>query len=146
MIRRFGERVVAGQNYRKRPGAYALLWNGEALLATIQHGDAPDLQLPGGGIDPGEHPLPALHREVREETGWAIAEPRRLGAFRRFVFMPEYGYWAEKLCHIYMARPLLRRGPPTEAGHEAVWLSPTVAATQLGNAGDRHFVRTVFKL
>lgn len=146
MIRRFGECVVAGQTYRRRPGAYALLWDGSALLATVQDGSPPDLQLPGGGIDPGEHPIPALHREVLEETGWAIASPRKLGAFRRFVFMPEYGYWAEKLCHIYLARPVLRRGPPTEAGHTAVWLSPQKAAQQLGNAGDRHFVRDVFDL
>lgn len=144
MIRRFGERVMTEQCYRRRPGAYALLWDGEALLTTIQDGNPPDLQLPGGGIDPGEHLIPALHREVMEETGWAIASPRRLGAFRRFVFMPEYDYWAEKLCHIYIARPVLKRGPPTEAGHEAVWMPPHVAAKQLGNAGDRHFVRQMF--
>lgn len=146
MIRRFGERVVSGQSYRRRPGAYALIWDGRSILATLQSGDTPDLQLPGGGIDPGEHPLPALHREVLEETGWSIAAPRRVGAFRRFVYMPDYGFWAEKLCHIYTARPLLRRGDPTEEGHEAVWLSPEQAASQLGNAGDRHFVRTAFGL
>jgi len=144
MMRRFGERVVRDQHYRQRPGAYAILWDGTAMLATIQHGDASDLQLPGGGIDPGEHPIPALHREVLEETGYAIAAPRKLGAFRRFVFMPEYGFWAEKLCHVYIARPVLRRGPPTEAQHEAVWLSPQSAARELGNAGDRHFVSHVF--
>lgn len=146
MIRRFGEAYVAGKPYRMRPGAYAILWNGEDVLTTVQDGDEPEVQLPGGGIDPGEHPLPALHREVFEETGWAIAAPRKLGVFRRFVFMPEYSYWAEKLCHIYIARPVLQRGPPSEPAHTALWMSPEAAVTMLGNPGDRHFLRRLFRL
>jgi 8-oxo-dGTP diphosphatase len=104
----------------------------------------PDIQLPGGGIDPGEAPIPALHREVFEETGWSIGRPRRLGAFRRFVFMPEYDLWAEKLCHIYMARPLRRLAPPTAAGHEALWMTTQEAVHHLGNPGDRHFAAQLF--
>ncbi|RLJ41369.1 8-oxo-dGTP diphosphatase [Litoreibacter meonggei] len=146
MIRRFGETFQHGKPYRRRPGAYAILWNGEDLLTTIQDGDAPEVQLPGGGIDPGEHPIPALHREVMEETGWTMANPRKLGAFRRFVYMPEYGYWAEKLCSVYIARPVLQRGPPIEPDHSAVWMSPADAAKLLGNEGDRHFVRELFRL
>jgi len=90
MIRRYGEAVQPGQAYKRRPGAYAILWDGDAMLATFQAEPTPELQLPGGGIDPGEHPAHALHREVLEETGWAISSPRRLGAFRRFAYMPEY--------------------------------------------------------
>ena len=146
MIRRFGETFQHGKPYRRRPGAYAILWNGVDLLTTVQDGDVPEVQLPGGGIDPGEHPIPALHREVMEETGWTMAEPRKLGAFRRFVYMPEYAYWAEKLCSIYIARPVLQRGPPIESEHSAVWMSPADAAKLLGNEGDRHFVKTLFGL
>ncbi|TDT73715.1 8-oxo-dGTP diphosphatase [Litoreibacter halocynthiae] len=146
MIRRFGEPFQSGKPYRLRPGAYAILWNGEELLTTMQDGDDPEIQLPGGGIDPGEHPIPALHREVMEETGWAMASPRKLGAFRRFVYMPEYGYWAEKLCSVYIARPVLQRSPPIEPDHSAVWMSPADAARLLGNEGDRHFVRQLFAL
>ncbi len=79
---------------------------GRRFLLTAQTAGVIDVQLPGGGIDPGESPLQALYREVREETGWSIAQPRRLGAFRRFVFMPEYDLWAEKLCHVYVAHPV----------------------------------------
>lgn len=122
-----------------RPGAYALLPRNGKLLITCQFAPQPDLQLPGGGIDPGESPIPALHREVYEETGWKIAKPRKMGVFRRFAFMPEYGLWAEKICHIYIARPLRRIGPPAEDGHEALWIDPQEAAMRLGNAGDRHF-------
>lgn len=137
MIRRYGEPVRSGQRYRLRPGVYAVLRLGDAILATHQAEPVPELQLPGGGIDPGEHPVAALHREVYEETGWTIAVTRRLGAFRRFTYMPDYDLWAEKLCTVYLARPVLRRGPPTEPGHLAVWLPLADAPGMLGNAGDR---------
>jgi 8-oxo-dGTP diphosphatase len=139
MIRRFGTRPQPGRGYRLRRGVYALLPLGGRLLLTVQSQPHPDLQLPGGGIDPGESPVSALHREVLEETGWRIAAPRRIGAFRRFTYMPEYDLWAEKLCLIYVARPVRRLGPPTEPFHEALWLDAAKAAQQLGNAGDRHF-------
>jgi 8-oxo-dGTP diphosphatase len=142
MIPRFGETPDPRQTYRQRPGAYALLPRDGKLLVTCQYDPHPDLQLPGGGIDPGESPVPALHREVYEETGWKIAAPRRFGIFRRFTFMPEYDLWAEKICHIYVARPVLRMGPPAESGHEALWMRPHEAVQSLGNAGDRHFAES----
>lgn len=143
MIRRYGDPVDPARRYTLRPGAYAVLWDRTDILATFQEEPLPELQLPGGGIDPGEHPVPALHREVLEETGWAISAPRHLGTYRRFSYMPEYELWAEKICHIYLARPVLRRGPPLEQGHTAVWLSPAAALKHLANEGDRDFLQRV---
>ncbi len=145
MIRRFGESLVRGQKYGLRHGVYAVLVRGRDVLLTHQAEPEPEFQLPGGGIDPGESPLRALHREVGEETGWTITDPRRIGAFRRFVYMPEYDKWAEKLCTIYLARPTRRIGPPTEPGHQAVWMPIEAAAPLLGNDGDRHFLGLVQK-
>ncbi|MCH2068550.1 NUDIX hydrolase [Shimia sp.] len=139
MIPRFGTPPRRDVTYKLRPGAYAVLLKGEQMLLTHQAEPVSEFQLPGGGIDPGESPVVALTREVFEETGYRIAKPRRLGAFRRFTFMPEYDLWAEKLCTIYMATPTLRIGPPSEPGHEAVWMGLAAATAQLGNAGDRHF-------
>ena len=139
-IRRYGEAVQAGQRYKLRPGAYAVLAREPEILVTFQEEPNPEFQLPGGGIDPGESPLTALHREVREETGWRIASPRKLGAFRRFTYMPEYDLWAEKICHIYLATPVLRLSPPTEPGHTALWMTPDLAADMLENEGDRVFL------
>lgn len=141
MIKRFGEVPRKDRHYRIRPGVYALLPRDGQLLLTCQYDPAPDFQLPGGGIDPNEAPIPALHREVMEETGWKISTPRRVGAFRRFVYMPEYDLWAEKICHIYLARPVLCLGAPTEDGHSALWMPAQAASRILGNAGDRHFCK-----
>jgi len=142
MIRRFGEAVQSDRRYRLRPGVYAVLAREGRLLVTHQQEPVPEYQLPGGGIDPEESPIAALHREVFEETGWRIAVARRLGAFRRFTFMPEYDLWAEKICTIYLARPVRPHGAPTEPGHTAYWMAPDEALRRLGNAGDRHFVAT----
>ena len=140
MIRRYGDTPVSGQRYKTRPGVYAILPLNGKLLLTYQGDPHYEIQLPGGGIDPGENPTQALHREVFEETGWRIGQPRKLGTFRRFVFMPEYDMWAEKLCHIYLARPIRPHGPPSEAGHIPLWLSPTDAIVELYNDGDADFV------
>lgn len=141
MIRRVGEPPQRKQTYRLRPGAYAILPLKGRFLMTAQTQPELDVQLPGGGIDPGESPLQALHREVVEEIGWCIAAPRRLGAFRRFVFMPEYDLWAEKLCHVYLARPVRQVAAPIEADHATLVLSGTEALRVLGNDGDRMFLR-----
>lgn len=145
MIPRYGEPPESGRAYRRRPGAYAVLWRAGRILVTFQEVPLPEFQLPGGGIEPGESPLRALHREVMEETGWHIGAPRRLGAFRRFTFMPDYDLWAEKLCTVYLAHPVRRVAAPSEPGHRAHWLSPSEAVDMLGNPGDAAFVRGVIR-
>lgn len=145
MIPRLGDPVKPDQTYRLRPGAYAVLWHRGRLLLTHQSEPEPELQLPGGGIDPGESILPALHREVIEETGWRISDARRVTAYRRFVYMPEYALWAEKLCHILVARPCLRLGEPTEKGHRAVWMEADRAVHALANPVDRHIVARLLR-
>lgn len=140
MIKRVGRPPKRNQTYRLRPGAYAILPLEERFLLTMQTEPIVDIQLPGGGIDPGESPLQALYREVREETGWVIAKPRRLGAFRRFVFMPEYDLWAEKLCHVYQARPVRQVFDIMEPMHKTVVLDHRTALDALGNDGDRMFL------
>lgn len=144
MIPRIGHAPDATRKYTARPGAYAILPLRGRVLLTVQVTDEIDVQLPGGGIDHGESPVQALHREVLEETGWRIAAPRRTGAFRRFVYMPEYDLWAEKICHIYVARPILKIAEPVEPDHETLFVTPDIAADILGNDGDRLFLNRYF--
>lgn len=135
MILRYGNPPLR-RRYTYRPGVYAILPKAGRILVTHQAAPIPEFQLPGGGIDAGEHPIPALHREVAEETGWVVSEPRKLGVYRRFTYMEEYDLWAEKLCHIYVAHPVYAKGPPTEPGHAAIWLDPDDALGLLGSQGD----------
>ncbi len=146
MIPRFGEPVQVKRQYMLRPGAYVILPLHGKVLLTVQIADTYDVQLPGGGIDQGESPRQALYREVLEETGWSIVSPIRLGAFRRFVFMPEYDLWAEKLCHVYVARPTRKIAETIEADHETLWLPPNDAIQVLSNDGDKSMLARYFAL
>ncbi|NBD31208.1 MAG: NUDIX domain-containing protein [Alphaproteobacteria bacterium] len=143
MIRRYGERDKAGMHYTRRPGAYAILFRGPDVLLTFQAGIHNEYQLPGGGIDPGESPIQALHREVYEETGWHIARPMRIGTYRRFAYMPEYDLWAEKIAMIYLAFPTRQVRSPTEPDHSAVWLPRHQAPNRLANDGDAAFLASL---
>ena len=145
MIKRFGTPPKAGIRYKIRPGAYVILLRNGRVLLTFPESPFSEFQIPGGGIDPGEHMIPALRREVMEETGWTIGAPVRLGSFRRFAYMKEYDFWAEKICHIYFARPALKFSDPTEEGHQCRWVSPAQAINLVANPGDRHFLKVALR-
>lgn len=138
-MRRIGEPWRRGKPYRNRIGAYGIIAGDDGQLLLVE--ERGELQLPGGGVDPGEGPIQALHREVIEETGWRIAALRRIGAFRRFVYMPDYGFWAEKVQLIFVARAVRPLGPPTEDWHVPLWMDPAAASRSLDIEGDRAMVR-----
>ncbi|MGB3406474.1 MAG: NUDIX hydrolase [Jannaschia sp.] len=141
MIPRLGQPPRPGTSYRLRPGAYVVLVrHGRFLLTEQDMGTHLEVQLPGGGIDPGEAPLPALHREVLEETGHRCRILRRIGAYRRFTYMAEYGIHAQKLCTIYAGQPGPRTGPPSETGHRALWLDMAEALDRIHNPADRAYL------
>lgn len=144
MIRRFGTPPIPEMTHRHRPGAYAVLVRDDRVLLTFQELPKPEFQLPGGGIDRGEDVIPALRREIVEETGWKIGTPMRLGVFREFTRMPEYDIWAEKVCHVYIARPSLQFSEPTEAGHHCRWVSFEDAVELVPNQGSKYFLREAF--
>jgi ADP-ribose pyrophosphatase YjhB (NUDIX family) len=64
-----------------RVAAYAVITDeeGRILLSRWIEGAKPAWTLPGGGMDPGEHPEQTCRREVREETGYEVALEGLLG-------------------------------------------------------------------
>lgn len=61
------------------------------------------LEIPAGGIDPGETPEDAVRREMREETGFLPQKVAKLGGF-----YSSPGFCTEYL-HLYLASDLVPR-------------------------------------
>ena len=146
-MRRFSPPPLPRVQYTRRPGAYGVILDGRGrMLIALNESPGEEFALPGGGVDPGESPLQALHREAMEETGWRIHPLRRAGAFRRFTYMPEYDLWAEKICHIYLCRAGRRIADPVEPDHRPVWLDAEFAVAALSIEGDRALARLALGL
>ena len=65
---------------KQRVAAYAVIVeSGRVLLPHWVEGGRSGWTLPGGGIDPGEHPADAAVREVLEETGYHVVLDELLG-------------------------------------------------------------------
>jgi len=63
-----------------RVAAYAVVVaDGRMLLVHWAEADQSGWSLPGGGLEPGEHPEQAAVREVREETGYDVEIDELLG-------------------------------------------------------------------
>jgi 8-oxo-dGTP pyrophosphatase MutT (NUDIX family) len=64
-----------------RVGAYAIVHEESrgVLLAHWQEGSHGGWTLPGGGMEPGEHPEQTVVREVAEETGYRVSVEGILG-------------------------------------------------------------------
>ncbi len=142
-MRRLGRPPERGAIYIHRPGAYGIIRDGDWVLLSREASPSREIFLPGGGIDPGESPLQGLYREVLEETGWSIRLRRRLGAYRQFHYLPEYGFHACKVCAIYDCVPGRKLSEPLEAGHEAVWFRGDEAVAALANGCDARFLAEV---
>lgn len=79
------------------------------------------LEIPAGGLEPGEEPLATAHRELREETGFAAASLVSLGA----TFMAP-GFCTEYM-HYFLATGLTPAPLPADADER---LSAPLAMTE----------------
>jgi 8-oxo-dGTP pyrophosphatase MutT (NUDIX family)/uncharacterized protein YndB with AHSA1/START domain len=103
--------------YRRRPGAYAVILDGQGKFAAVRWQDS--FLLPGGGVDPGESLEEALAREVREECACEVVIGGFLGDAVQY-FNNDNGKNWEFHCSYFEAR----FGSPldSEPEHELFWL------------------------
>ena len=78
-----------------RRAARAVLFNAAGQVAVMHFTAISSYKLPGGGIDEGEDTIAALHREIREETGYEITDIKELGEvveYRYYCGMHQVSY------------------------------------------------------
>lgn len=96
------------------------------------------LEIPAGGIDPGEKPAAAVRRELREETGYL---PRKIKRLNGFYSAP--GYCTEYL-YLYLATDLVLSPLKAEdtAGIELVRV-PMAEIPKLLTSGKVHDAKSI---
>jgi ADP-ribose pyrophosphatase YjhB (NUDIX family) len=64
-----GVRAIVGNHLLVVPGVGAAVVDDRSRLLLLLHADSRRWVLPGGAVEPDEHPADAVVRETREETG-----------------------------------------------------------------------------
>ncbi len=111
--------AMPGVSYIDRPGVYALAVR-DGLVLVVE--TAAGYFLPGGGIDTGEAPMPALHRELLEETGLHGDGLTEFATARQYVIDSITGIGYNKIetfCRVTTINP---HADPSERDHTARWV------------------------
>ena len=110
--------------YRKRPGAYAIIERKEdnkiGIVKNIKN--EMDFFFLGGGIEEGETELDALKRELIEEAGYTIKNINEFDKVGAFVYAEDKGY-LEVIANVYIAEFDKKVVEPIEKDHKVLWVT-----------------------
>jgi len=115
----------------------------EQVVVIVPTRRAPDgsrvLALPKGHVDPGETPLQAAEREVREETG-IVAEPVRQLGEARYWYRRDGNTISKAVSFFLFSYVEGDTADHDDEVEEARWIGLREAQTALSHAGEREMV------
>nr|WP_240137570.1 NUDIX hydrolase [Salinigranum salinum] len=109
----------------------------EALLAVVHRPRYDDWSLPKGKLEPGELLPETAVREVREETGFAVARERYAGRYQYDVSE------GPKTVFVWHMRVVDDLGRPDDEVDDLTWLTVEEALDRLTYDLERDLVRRV---
>ena len=119
-------RAKIGNDLLLMPAVGALLQDDAGRILLVQHVEG-RWQLPGGAVDPDEHPADAARRESLEEAGIVIEPLRVLGAFGGPEYRTVYSNGDEVGYVVTVYEATLVEGEPAPSDDETQavgWFSP----------------------
>lgn len=124
--------------YRKRPGAYAIIVNKDNDKIGIVT-DGEDYFYLGGGIENGETKLEALKREMIEEAGYSIKNIREFEEVGSHIFAEDKGY-LEVIANVYIAEFDKKIAEPIEKDHKVLWVTPEEYVSKMFREWQRYIM------
>ncbi|HEY3543863.1 MAG TPA: NUDIX domain-containing protein [Gaiellaceae bacterium] len=132
-----GLRAKIGHDFLLMPTVAARIADGRGRLLLVQHVEG-RWQLPGGAVDPGEHPADALRRECREEASVEVELGALIGAFGGPEYTATYanGDRAGFVTTVYDATIAAGEPQPGDDEIQAVgWFTPAeIEGLEMGDA------------
>ena len=131
-VPQFGERR-AGRTYADRPAAFGILERDEriAVVRIAKPDGATWIDLPGGGVDPGETPEEGVVREYGEEAGLKVMVRESFALADQFFVNTEGEAWNNRSAFFVLDLVAEDAALKIEEDHTLVWLSPLEAIAAL---------------
>lgn len=119
-MRQFGHRIP-GKHYIRRESVHGISVDGRGKLLVVEYRGK--CYLPGGGVEPGETLIEALHREYLEETGFGVKIGSKVAEAAEFVYAALDQQYFNKAGHFFLAELTERLGSAIENEHHPNWLT-----------------------
>lgn len=130
--------------YKKRPGAYAIIINKEDdKIGIVSDGKA--YFYLGGGVEEGETKLEALKRELIEESGYLIKNVKELDEVGSYVFVADKGYF-EVIASVYVAELDKKIAEPIEKDHTILWVKPEEYVDKMFREWQRYIMQRFIEI